>query len=85
MKGRRGGGEGSYVLYSACIVGVISVWSAVSWENEENKQIDISFLIGCWSTCRQANKYGEVASSPFCIHISIYPITDLLSAQYVYH
>lgn len=44
----------------------------------EEKPIDISSVIGCWSTCQQANKHDEVVSSLFYIVISICAIIDLL-------
>jgi hypothetical protein len=45
---------------------------------KENTPIDICSLIGCWSTCQQANKHDEMASSLFHIVISICAIIDLL-------
>ena len=44
----------------------------------EEKPSDICSVIACWSTCQQANKHDEVASSLFYIVISICGIIDLL-------
>ena len=35
---------------------------------KEEKPNDICSVIGCWSTCQQANKHDEVASSLFYIY-----------------
>jgi len=44
----------------------------------QEKPIDIYPVIGCWSTCQQANKHDEVVSSLCYIVISICAIIDLL-------